>query len=446
MMSRWEGRSVAIDFRLTARQRELQLQSRKFAREVLSPALEAEALPTAEERFAATKPAYEAMIAAGFLRKCIPHSAGGDNAGLIDTAIMVEELYAVNASVTLTLIGTVLGLLPLLIGGTQDQRSRLLPPFLKQAGAPLAGFCATEPGGSANAASPPPGEGVRTTATLRGDRWVIDGRKSWVSSATGWDRKGADVLSVLCRTDPDAPPERGISIVVVERPAPGLVFERAIDSMGHRAHLLPQFNLKEVRVSKDNVLGTLGGGLALTAACFTGAAALVGVFAVALMRAAFEFTLGFARTERRGGIHPIIEHQAVGYALADAKTAIEAARCLCWRACQAVDVQSPGTEELAIHAKIYGSETAIRVNAATKSLAIECARDGVRVNAVSPGIIKTPMHPLEAHQFLASLHPMGRMGEVSDVVDAVMYLDSAGVVAGKNLHVDGGQAAGHHTI
>ena len=352
---------MAIDFRLTARHRELQLRSRQFAREVLSRALKAEALPTAEERFAATRPAYEAMIAAGFLRKCIPLSAGGENVALIDTAIMVEELYAVNASVTLTLIGTVLGLLPLLIGGTEEQRGRLLPPFLTQAGAPLAGFCATEPGGSANAASPPPGDGVRTTATLRGERWIIEGRKSWVSSATGWDRKGADILSVLCRTNPDVPPERGISVLVVERPASGLVFERAIDSVGHRAHLLPQFNLRQVSVSRDNVLGSLGGGLALTAACFTGAAALVGVFAVALMRAAFEFTLDFARTERRGGIHPIIEHQAVGYALADAKTAIEAARCLCWRACQAVDVQSPGAQELAIEAKIHGSETAVRV-------------------------------------------------------------------------------------
>jgi alkylation response protein AidB-like acyl-CoA dehydrogenase len=352
---------VAIDFRITARQRELQLESRKFAKQVLSPAIEAETLPTAEERFAATKPAYEAMVAAGFLRKCIPVSAGGENAGLIDTAIMVEELYAVNASVTLTLIGTVLGLLPLLIGGTQEQRNRLLPPFLKQAAAPLAGFCATEPGGSANAASPPPGEGVRTTATLRGDRWIIEGRKSWVSSATGWDRKGADILSVLCRTDPDAAPERGISVVVLERPASGLVFERAIDSVGHRAHLLPQFNLRGVGVPRDNVLGSLGGGLALTAACFTGAAALVGIFAVALMRAAFEFTLAFARTERRGGIYPIIEHQAVGYALADAKTAIEATRCLCWRACQAVDVQSPGAQELAIEAKVHGAETAVRV-------------------------------------------------------------------------------------
>jgi len=301
------------------------------------------------------------MVAVGFLRKCIPLSAGGENAGLTDTAIMVEELYAVNASVTLTLIGTVLGLLPLLIGGTEEQRRRLLPPFLKQAGAPLAGFCATEPGGSANAASPLPGEGVRTSATLRGDRWIIEGRKSWVSSATGWDRKGADILSVLCRTDPDAPPERGISVMVVERPASGLVFERAIESVGHRAHLLPQFNLKEVGVSRGNVLGSLGGGLALTAACFTGAAALVGIFAVALMRAAFEFTLAFARTERRGGIDPIIEHQAVGYALADTKTAIETTRCFCWRACRAVDIQSPGAQELAIEAKIYGSETAVKV-------------------------------------------------------------------------------------
>src|SRR6478736_725907 len=73
------------------------------------------------------------------------------------------------------------------------------------------------------------------------------------------------------------PSRTGISVMVVERPASGLVFERAIDSVGHRAHLLPQFNLKGVSVSRDNALGNLGGGLALTAACFSGAAALVGI-------------------------------------------------------------------------------------------------------------------------------------------------------------------------
>jgi nitroalkane oxidase len=352
---------MAIDFRMTARQRELQMQSREFANDVLTPAIEAETLSTPEQRFAATKPAYGAMIAAGFLRKCIPLSAGGENAGLTDTAIMVEELYAADASVTLTLIGTVLGLLPLVIGGTDEQRNRLLPPFLRQTGAPLAGFCATEPGGSANAASPPPGEGVRTWARRVGEGWTIDGRKSWVSSATGWDRRGADVLCVLCRTDPDAAPDRGISVILVERPASGLVFERAIDAVGHRAHLLPQFRFDRVQVPAANVVGRVGGGLELTAACFTGAAALVGVFAVALMRAAFAFTLNFARSERRGGIHPVIEHQAVGHALADARMAIEAVRGLCWRACRAVDLQSAGAEELAVEAKVFGSETAVTV-------------------------------------------------------------------------------------
>ncbi len=210
-------------------------------------------------------------------------------------------------------------------------------------------------------ASPPPGEGVRTTAKLQGDSWVINGRKKWVSSATGWDRKGADVLCAVCRTDPDAPPDKAISIIAVERPTPGIVFERAIDSVGHRAHLTPQFSFENVSAPRHNLLGQEGGGLALTAASFTGTAALVGIFGVALMRAAFEFALHFARTERRGGIHPIIEHQAVGYALVDAKTTIESARYLSWRACHAVDNQSPAADELAIQAKIYGSETAVRV-------------------------------------------------------------------------------------
>src|SRR5258708_39943796 len=111
---------MAIDFTLTSPQRELQLESRRFATEVLAGARAAELLPTAEERFLATRPVYEAMVVAGFLRKCIPQPAGGENAGLIDMAIaiMAEEFYSVNASVTLTMLGTVLGLLPILLGGT----------------------------------------------------------------------------------------------------------------------------------------------------------------------------------------------------------------------------------------------------------------------------------------------------------------------------------------
>jgi NAD(P)-dependent dehydrogenase (short-subunit alcohol dehydrogenase family) len=83
------------------------------------------------------------------------------------------------------------------------------------------------------------------------------------------------------------------------------------------------------------------------------------------------------------------------------------------------------------------------LNAATKSLAVEYAKRGIRVNAVSPGIIKTPLHAPETHEWLAKLHPVGKMGEVEDITQAVLYLDSAGFVTGEILHVDGGQSAGH---
>jgi NAD(P)-dependent dehydrogenase (short-subunit alcohol dehydrogenase family) len=91
---------------------------------------------------------------------------------------------------------------------------------------------------------------------------------------------------------------------------------------------------------------------------------------------------------------------------------------------------------------VLASLTKGGLSAATKSLAIEYASRGIRVNAVAPGIIQTPMNPPETHQQLAALHPLGRMGTVSDVAGAVLYLESAGFVTGEILHVDGGQAAG----
>jgi NAD(P)-dependent dehydrogenase (short-subunit alcohol dehydrogenase family) len=91
---------------------------------------------------------------------------------------------------------------------------------------------------------------------------------------------------------------------------------------------------------------------------------------------------------------------------------------------------------------VLASLTKGGIAAATKSLAVEYAGRGIRVNAVSPGIIKTPMHAPETHDFLAGLHPVGRLGDVSDIVDAVLYLDDANFVTGEILHVDGGQIAG----
>jgi NAD(P)-dependent dehydrogenase (short-subunit alcohol dehydrogenase family) len=92
---------------------------------------------------------------------------------------------------------------------------------------------------------------------------------------------------------------------------------------------------------------------------------------------------------------------------------------------------------------VLASLTKGGLNAATKSLAIEYAGRGIRVNAVSPGVIKSPMNPVEMHEALDALHPIGHMGEISDIVEAILYLESAQFVTGEILHVDGGQSAGH---
>ncbi len=92
---------------------------------------------------------------------------------------------------------------------------------------------------------------------------------------------------------------------------------------------------------------------------------------------------------------------------------------------------------------VLASLTKGGLNAATRSLAIEYAKRGIRVNAVALGVIRTPMHPEGTHAQLDTLHPVGHMGEISDVIDAILYLESADFVTGEILHVDGGQSAGH---
>jgi NAD(P)-dependent dehydrogenase (short-subunit alcohol dehydrogenase family) len=123
------------------------------------------------------------------------------------------------------------------------------------------------------------------------------------------------------------------------------------------------------------------------------------------------------------------------------------------RAIEAMERQGSGhivniTTSLVNHANsavpsVLASLTKGGLDSATKSLAIEYARKGIRVNAVAPGIIKTPMNAAQSHDALGQLHPVGRMGDISDVVGAVLYLESASFVTGEILHVDGGQSAGH---
>lgn len=116
-----------------------------------------------------------------------------------------------------------------------------------------------------------------------------------------------------------------------------------------------------MRVPRSNLLGAEGNGVQLTYNAFWASGASIGIFAVAAMRQAFDVTFRYALTQKRGGAEPIIAHQSVADALADAKGRIEAVRLLTWRALDAVIEQDPAGPELALHAKILGSETGVDV-------------------------------------------------------------------------------------
>lgn len=355
---------MSVDGALRAERTSLRAQAREFAGDVLAHARAVtDPLPTSTERYRATRPFYRQMVEAGFLRRLIPQALGGDGTGASATAALAEELVAGDPSVALNLFSTGLGLAPLLRAGSQAQRAQFLPPFLATTGTPLASLALTEPGGTANLDEPDPGTGMsvglQTTARHRDDHWIINGDKQWVSHATGWDGNGPDLMSVVCRAGDDPDPRRSLALLLVPGPIQGLVITEILEPLGHRAHLLPRFSLVDVRVPATNLVGEVGDGLGIVGSAFGGA--LIGACAAGVMRAAFDVALQFARTDRRGGRVPVIDHQGVGFLLADVKTRIEAVRSLTSRACAALDSGSPGAEELSVHAKVFGSETAVQV-------------------------------------------------------------------------------------
>src|SRR6267154_2701671 len=188
---------VPIDFTLNDNQRRLRREARQFAKDVLSGVpVATRDLPSPIERFVATRPFYERLVAEGFLRKCIPVSVGGDCAGLVDLAILAEEFYTVDANVSLTMLSTVLGLAPLVVGGKPEQHQRFLPPFLAAKGAPLAAFASTEPGGSANVGSLPPGEGEANAASGAPLAARKGGRNRWCCSGLPPTTSGASPSTV----------------------------------------------------------------------------------------------------------------------------------------------------------------------------------------------------------------------------------------------------------
>ncbi|WCB95386.1 Acyl-CoA dehydrogenase [Baekduia alba] len=414
---------MPIDFTPSTEQEELRAGAREFAQTVLTEVKAATAgLAEADERFYALRPFYREMVRAGFLKGLLPTSVGGTYSGLLNQAIGGEEVACVDINVPCTLFSCGLGLQPIIQFGTQEQQERLLAPFLVDDGEPLAAFAFTEVGGAANFDSPDPTAGIQTIATLDGDEWVINGSKQFTTNGTGWDGLGADLFTVVCRTDADLPPQESLAVIAVDGRRPGIRVDGWLETIGHRAALSPRVHFENVRVPAGNLIGQPGDGIEILSRTFSWTAPMVGTGSVGVMRAAFDCALEFTRSERRLGASPLIDHQNVGYMLGDIKTRIEASRYLTWKAAHYFDVTGGAGQELPVMAKVFCSETAVQV-----------VYDAMRVVGVESYAAHLPLAGLMQDALAFPLYDGGNMGmrrrQIHDFLRADGYDPLAGAAS-----------------
>jgi len=377
---------MTISFELSEGQRDIQNSARSFAQRFLTGmSQKVDAIKDPWEAFTSTREAYREMAHAGFTKCFIPQEYEGLGFSMVDIAIAAEELARVDLNVATTLLGSGLGLQPILQYGTPEQKKRFLKPFTDDnEGDLLASFAFTDVAGGANFDCDDPAGGLKTTATLEDGHWVINGQKHYTTNGTGWNKRGAHLFTVVCRTDKTKGANESLAVIAVPGETPGIEVVSVYDKLGHRGVSTPAVNFTNVRVPANNLIGTPGAeGKKIVGGAFTWTAALIGGACVGVMKTAFEHALTFARTEKRLGTHPVIDHQSIGYRLADMKMGIEAARYLTWKGCHDFEVSGGKNEEVGIMTKVYSSEMCVKV-----------VQEAMRVIGVDSYIKDSPMPAL----------------------------------------------------
>jgi len=271
-----------------------------------------------------------------------------DGAGLdyLALSLILEEIAAGDGGTSTVVSVNNCPVCSILMGFADDaQKERYLKPLAR--GDMLGAFCLTEPHVGSEAG------GLRTTAVLDGDHYVLNGVKQFITSG-----KHGDVAIVMAVTD-KAAGKKGISAFIVETKTPGYVVARVEEKMGQHSSDTAQIVFENCRVPVANRLGAEGQGLKIALAGLEGGRIGIASQAVGMARAAFEAALVYAKDRVAFG-QPIFEHQAVGHKLADMATQIEAARQLIHHAASLKDAGQPCLKEAAM-AKLFATEMAERV-------------------------------------------------------------------------------------
>jgi len=329
-----------IDFSLTEEQKVCQKLVHDFAQKEIAPIAH-----ELDEEQRHSPEIVEKYFQIGLLHYSVPEEYGGPGLGSLEGCLFGEELAAACAGVAASLAGNVLGLMPLLIAGSPNLKEELLHQHIS--GPNLAAFCLTE----ANAGSDV--SGIRTTAIQKGDEYVINGTKQFITNGGV-----AKLYSVFASEDPEKG-HRGISAFMVPADTKGISYGRKEDKMGQRATDTREVIFDHVRIPARYRLGEGLDGFKISMMTLDESRPGVGSGAVGIARAALEAAINYSKERIQFG-KPIAAQQAIQFMLADMAIKVEAARMLCWKAAWLHDNKLPNTKEAAI-AKCFAGDTAMQV-------------------------------------------------------------------------------------
>lgn len=330
-----------IGFELDENQQAFQQLARDFSRNEIAP-------KAAEHDQSGKFPReiLEKAWAAGLMNTHVPDSCGGLGLGTLDGALIAEEMAWGCTGIGTAMEANTLAEMPVIVAGTEAQKKKYLGRMIE---APLfAAYGVTEPGAGSDVA------GVKTTAVRRGDKWVLNGQKMWITNGGV-----ANWYFVLAKTDADKGPGQAFTGFIVDADSPGITVGKKEWNMGQRASDTRGLTFEDVEVPDENRLGEVGYGFKIAMKAFDKTRPLVASAAVGLARRAMEESIRYA-TERRTMGKPIAGHQAIAFMIADMAKDIEAARLLVWRCSWEVD-QGRRNTNLASMAKCFAADTAMRV-------------------------------------------------------------------------------------
>ncbi len=331
-----------MEFSLSDDQREIQSLAREFAQAEIEPNA------SAWDREHGFSPELIAKLAElGLMGVCIPEEYGGAGADFLSYILVLEELSRADAGVGVTVaVHTSAVTLPILTFGTDEQRSRFVPPLAR--GESVGAFALTEPEAGSDAGS------LRTAAVPAGDGWSISGSKQWITNGSF----GGTFL-LFARTDQETPGAKGVSAFILD--ADHVRVTREEEKLGLNSSSTSDLAIEGAEVGRDRLLHEEGKGFTIAMSTLDGGRIGIAAQALGIAQAAYDVARAYALERRQFGKR-IADFQAIQWKLADMATELDAARLLIYRAAWLKQEGRPHTEEGA-KAKLFASEMARRQTA-----------------------------------------------------------------------------------